>query len=558
LHVVDERLREVPVGVAGELLIGGAGLAQGYRGRDDLTVEKFVATPFAGFPEAGPRVYRTGDLVRWRRDGRLEFLGRIDNQVKVRGFRIELGEIETVLDAHDEVAEAVVVVREDAGGEKQLVGYVVRQPGSSIGASDLRRHVGASLPAYMVPAAVVILDAFPRTPNGKTDRKSLPAPDAASMRRDDVVAPRDELETRLLAVWQEVLGISPIGVTDNFFDLGVHSLTAARLFARIEDEFGQGLPLGAVFRSPTIAELAEALRDGRAAHAAGRGWRSLVPLQPRGEKPPIFGVHGGAGTILLYHELSRRLGPEQPFYGLQVAGLYGDIAPDLSIGAMADRYIAEITDVQPHGPYVLLGYCFGALVAYEMADRLQQRGERVALVGAINGPAPSYITRYDPLFNDEGEVARPEPVDMSLRARLERQTSGRRTRAQQVEALGAAVVRRVRRTAQNRWREARYDFVLRTRRPLPDWMREGYYVQRIAEAAQRAFAPRRIDVPIAVFVARGLYASRDLGWGDLTTGAVHAVEVPGEGQSTPRRTMREPYVATIAEALRVLLEPHRS
>ncbi len=554
LHVVDERLREVPIGVAGELLIGGAGLAQGYRGRDDLTAEKFLASPFPDLPEAGDRVYRTGDLVRWRRDGRLEFLGRIDNQVKVRGFRIELGEIETVLDGHPEVAEAVVVVREDTGGDKTLVGYVVRQPDSTVSPGDLRRHVGASLPVYMVPAAVVVLGTFPRTPNGKTDRKALPAPDPSALLRNDIVAPRDELEAQLVAVWEEVLRISPIGVTDNFFDLGVNSLTAARLFARVERDFGHGLPLGAVFRSPTIAGLAGVLRGGpAAAAAAGSKWRSLVPLQPNGSQPPIFGVHGGAGTILLYHELSRRLGTDQPFYGLQAAGLYGDIAPDITVADMAERYIAEIADVQPQGPYTLLGYCFGALVAYEMADRLQQRGHEVALVGAINGPAPSYLTTYRPLFDDEGEVERPAPVDMSLRARLERQTAGRRTRPQQAKALVRAVSRRVRRGTRRRWREAQYAYVLRARRRLPDWMREGAYVQRIAEEAQNAWEPRRLPLPVAVFSADGLYASPDLGWTDLSTGVVQCISVPGDGQTTPRRSMREPYVETIADGLRAAL-----
>ncbi len=309
IYILDRHRQPVPVGAAGELWIGGHGLARGYRGRDDLTAERFIADPFDTTP--GARIYLTGDLARYRPDGEIEFLGRIDNQVKVRGFRIELGEIETVLTRHPSVTEAVVTAR-GADAEAELAAYViVTEPAPS--AKELREHAAASLTPYMVPSTVTFLDAFPLTPNGKVDRKALPEPDRTRASDHELVAPRTEVERRLSEIWERQLGISPIGVTDDFFDLGVSSLTAANLFAAIEHKLGSSLPLGAIFRAPTIESLAKLLED----ESGASRWTSLVPIQPAGTQPPIFCVHGGAGTILHLAALARRLGDDQPFYGLQ-------------------------------------------------------------------------------------------------------------------------------------------------------------------------------------------------------------------------------------------------
>ncbi|MEP7019524.1 MAG: amino acid adenylation domain-containing protein, partial [Pseudonocardiales bacterium] len=247
VHVVDKHLAEVPIGVAGELLIGGAGLALGYFHRLDLTADRFIASPYA----AGEMVYRTGDLVRWRRDGRLEFIGRIDQQVKVRGYRIELGEVETALTSHADVHQAVVVVREDEPGDKRLVAYVVGAAGLAGG--TLRRHVGAVLPAYMVPTAVVILDALPQTPNGKIDRKALPAPDPdAAGETREVTMPRTPIEQALADVWSQVLGVSTIGIEDDFFSLGGHSLLVLQVASRLPDLLGTVVPLRNFFDRTTL------------------------------------------------------------------------------------------------------------------------------------------------------------------------------------------------------------------------------------------------------------------------------------------------------------------
>ncbi len=256
LYILDAELQPTPVGVPGELHIGGSGLARGYRGRPDLTAERFIAHPFDAPP--GARIYKTGDLATYRADGTVEFLGRLDNQVKVRGFRIELGEIETALARHPAVRTAVVAVREDAPGQPELAGYVMTDE-SAPSSTELRRFISNTLPDYMVPPTVTRLDEFPLTPNGKIDRKALPAPSRAREETNGFVAPQTELERRLVEIWERVLDVRPIGIKDDFFELGVSSIVAAQLFAKIEHELGHNLPLGAVFQAPTVESLAALL-----------------------------------------------------------------------------------------------------------------------------------------------------------------------------------------------------------------------------------------------------------------------------------------------------------
>jgi acyl carrier protein len=250
--VLGAALRPVPAGVSGELCLGGRGLARGYLGRPGLTAERFVPDPFGAEP--GARLYRTGDRARWRADGTLEYLGRLDHQVKIRGFRIEPGEIEAVLSRHPEVREARVLVWEDAPGEKRLVAYVV----GAVEADELREHLRRSVPEYMVPAAFVVLEALPLTPNGKLDRKALPAPELVSPEAS-YVAPRRPLEAALAGIWAEVLGRARVGVKENFFDLGGHSLLLVKMQARIRETLDREIPIVDLFRFPTVAALAEHL-----------------------------------------------------------------------------------------------------------------------------------------------------------------------------------------------------------------------------------------------------------------------------------------------------------
>jgi len=380
IYILDRHGNPVPIGVRGHLHIGGRGLARGYLNRPDLTAEKFIPDPFRAEP--GARMYRTGDLARYRADGNIEFFGRVDHQVKIRGFRIELGEIESVLRQHPGVRDAVVLAREEIPGEKRLVAYAI----ADAPADDLRRFLKEKLPAFMVPATVVLLDAFPMAPNGKVDRQALPAPDRTRPALEKAfVAPRDKLERQLAQIWGDVLGVQPIGMNDDFFELGGNSLMAVRLFALIEKELQRRLPLAAVFQGATIENLAAILRQQPAAGPRS----SLVAIRPGGSKRPLFLVHPAGGHVFPYLHLAPLLDPDQPFYGLQAQGIDDGREPHTRIEDMAAHYIQALQTVQPDGPYLLGGWSMGGVVAFEMAQQLLDQGQRVALLALLDGRIPT-------------------------------------------------------------------------------------------------------------------------------------------------------------------------
>ncbi|HEX7093739.1 MAG TPA: amino acid adenylation domain-containing protein, partial [Nitrospiraceae bacterium] len=375
MYILDQFLQPVPVGVSGELYIGGHGLARGYRRRPELTKERFVPHPFSREPHA--RLYRTGDLVRYRPDGRIVHLGRLDHQVKIRGFRIELGEIEAVLSRHPAVRQVVVTAGEDQQGHKQLVAYLVCQEGQVPSPTELRSFVRTTLPDYMTPPFFMFLDAMPLTANNKVDVKALPtsALSGASSKKAHV-GPRNGLEVQLAAIWQQVLGVHNPDVDDNFFDLGGHSLKAAQLFYLLEQVYGRHLPLATLFQAPTIAELASVLSREQWVPP----WQSLVAIQPSGTAIPIFMVPGVGGNVLIFARLARLLGLDQPFYGLQPRGLDGKEVPFISVPDMARHFVKEVKKFRPQGPYVIAGSCTGGLIAYEMAQQLMAQGDEVTLL----------------------------------------------------------------------------------------------------------------------------------------------------------------------------------
>jgi aspartate racemase len=380
VHILDSSLRPVPIGVRGELHIGGAGVARGYLNRPEMTEQKFIPDPFRG--ELGARLYKTGDMARYLPTGDIEFLGRTDDQIKIRGFRVELGEIEAVLSHHPGVHEPVVVVREDGRGEKVLVAYYLAAQQPAPTATVLRSFLKDKLPEYMLPSAFIVLEAMPMTPNGKVDRRALPTPQQTDLTpaTGQFVVSKDELELQLVKVWELVLGKSPIGVRQNFFDLGGHSLLAVRLMHRLEQIFGKKMPITTLFMAPTIEQLAELLRrDGWSP-----SWSSLVPIQPEGTKPPFFCVHGAGGTVIIYRDLAQHLGPDQPVYGLQAQGLDGSQQRLNSVEEMAEHYLRDMRTVQPQGPYFLGGLSFGGTVAFEIARRLRAEGEEVGVLALFD------------------------------------------------------------------------------------------------------------------------------------------------------------------------------
>lgn len=382
LYILDQYLEPVPIGVIGELHIGGVGVARGYLNHPELTREKFIANPFG----VG-RLFKTGDLACYRADGNIEFFGRRDSQVKLRGYRIELSEIEVLLSSHPQIQDAVVMVREDQPGDQRLVAYLIPADASQqTGIADelLRRYVADKLPGYMIPAHFVIIDSFPLIANGKVNRKALPAPKIIDL-KDSPASPRDTLELELTPIWESVLGYHPIGIHDSFFDLGGHSLLAVRLMAKIQQKFGYDLPLSLLLQNDTIAKFADCLRRTSRADT----WSPLVAIQPLGNKPPLFCIPGAGGNVIYFHKLARHLGSDQPFYGLQAAGLNNITKPHTTVEEMADYYIQAIKQVQPTGPYRVCGHSLGGWVAFEIAQQLLKQGEQVAFVGIIDTPIPN-------------------------------------------------------------------------------------------------------------------------------------------------------------------------
>ena len=380
IHILDEQLQALPVGVPGDLFVAGPGLARGYLNRPEITAEKFISNPF--HPQPGERLYKTGDRARYLANGEIEFAGRTDDQVKIRGYRVELKEFEAVLGTFPGVREVVVVAREN-GTDKHLAAYVVPSREQAPTGSELRSFLKQKLPQYMVPSAFVLLETMPKTPNGKVDRRGMPAPQPADFAEaNEYVAPTDDLEKQLAKIWAVVLGKDKdkIGIRDNFFDLGGHSLLAARLMHRIEQTLGKRLPLAALLQAPTVEQFAALLRQ----EGWSASWSSLVAIQAEGSRLPFFCVHGVGGNVVGFRDLARHLGPDQPFYALQPQGLDGKRPCLTSVSEMADRYIKEIRQVQPEGPYRIGGYSFGGLVAYEMAQQLRAQEQEVSLLALFD------------------------------------------------------------------------------------------------------------------------------------------------------------------------------
>ncbi|HEY5979692.1 MAG TPA: amino acid adenylation domain-containing protein [Microlunatus sp.] len=377
LYVLDGNLEPVPPGVAGELCLGGVQVADGYLDRPSLTAERFVANPF----HPG-RMYRTGDLARWRPDGVVEFLGRVDHQIKLRGFRIELGEVEAALRASDGVREAAAV-----GRDGRLVAYVVGD--DDLAPTALREQLGRRLPEHLVPAVIVVLDALPLSSNGKLDRAALPDPGtlAAGGGHEDRVAARDGLELELVALWEELLGVRGLGVTEDFFARGGTSLLVIRMLGRLARTYGVELPVAIMFTGgdATVEKVAREIRRD----PASRRWSSLVSLRSGGSLPPLFCLPAAVGNALAYVDLARLLPEDRPIYGLQAPGLDPGSSPVGDIDGLADVFVEAIRGVQSEGPYHIAGYCAGSITALAVAERLRAAGQEVALLAAIDGGPPA-------------------------------------------------------------------------------------------------------------------------------------------------------------------------
>ncbi|AKJ64146.1 non-ribosomal peptide synthetase [Kiritimatiella glycovorans] len=406
VYVLDPDGVRVAPGEEGELVLGGRNVARGYLGRGDLTRERFPVDPFSG---DGARMYRTGDRVRFRDDGRLDFLGRKDDQVQIRGHRVEPGEVEHLLRETSGVRDAAVRPMEEDGAVTALAAWVVpERPGAAETLTAAREAARAELPAYMVPAAWAMLDELPRNASGKVDREALPAPNVFESAGAGEV-PATERERELAAVWEEVLDVGRIGRDDNFFDLGGHSLMVLNLVSRVKDVLGVPLSVAAVLQRPTLRRMAEALEDTPG--GVGPGSSARVPVREEGKDEPVFCVPGAGGGVNRFRGMVEHLKPGRPFYGLEPLGLSRALNEG-PIEDVAEAFLDLVREVQPHGPYFLGGFSYGGHVAYTMAQRLRREGEEVALLFLIEAYGPD--VRCGPAVRAlryAGNVLRLKPAD---------------------------------------------------------------------------------------------------------------------------------------------------
>jgi amino acid adenylation domain-containing protein len=536
IYVLDSKMQPVPVGVPGELWIGGAGVSCGYLNREELTKTRFVADPFVSEQESF--IYKTGDLVRYLSDGNLQFFGRIDNQVKIRGFRVELGEIEAALLQHESVRETAVTAP-TLSGTTHIVAYVVCHNKQAT-SKELRDFLNSKLPDYMVPTTFIFLNSLPLTATGKIDRRNLPLPENLDAElQTNYVPPGDELELKLAGIWQKLLNVTKVGMKDNFFDLGGHSLLAVRLFSQIEKETGKNLPLATLFEAPTVEQLAHILREeGWEAH-----WSSLVPIQPNGKRSPFFCIHAVGGNVIGYRPLAEYLSADQPVYGLQARGLDGKEIPHIVLEEMAADYIREIKHVQPIGPYHVGGLSSGGVVAFEIARQLIENGDDVGVVAMFDTEAPSFLQLVptDTEIHQRGWSAYLERARYHL---------GMVFLNKEWKTHVKKKFKTVRRRIRTRLRLANYNLQRKTGNPLPNVLLR---VQEASTQALRNYHPGYYPGDVTLFLAIqrsvGEQVPPEIGWKPFAQ-SVRVCSVPGDHLGI----LKEPNVRKLAESLQECLD----
>jgi amino acid adenylation domain-containing protein len=543
LYVLDDQLQLTPIGIEGELYIAGEGLARGYLNKPTLTAEKFIPNPFTN----SGKMYKTGDKVKWLADGNIEYLGRADDQVKIQGHRIELGEIEDVLLQSEFVCQAVVLAKADKKGNKLLIAYIV--PAKPFNKEAITAFLSRKLPEYMVPVMYVELENLPLTGNGKINKKALE--DLANIEKK-YIAPKDNIEAELVAIWQGLLKIEKVSTQDNFFELGGNSIDAVILFAKIKRKFHKSFPLTTIVNAPTICQLAVALKVTTEASSFSS---SLVPIQLNGFKTPLFAVHAGGGDILFYQSLSLRLGINQPFYALQAKGINGTELPSTQMEEMASYYIGEIRKVQPEGPYYLAGYCLGARIIFEMAQQLTLEGQKVALLANFNGISPTYYNR--PSSNAA-------PTTETVQGRIAKTSAHFNNIAKlSLKEKGLYVYTKLNRQVQYKLKKFHFfsrfklfglifRFYLLFKQKVPGVITRRYIGNTLG-ILQNNYKPKPYSGSMIIFRSPGIYKEPYLGWKNFVKGEIKSFDIPGLHESR-RDIMNEPYVQFLAEELKKSLD----
>lgn len=532
--LLDEKGNEVAPGEVGEIVVKSRYLSPGYWRKPEQTHAVFKEDPSG----TGERLYFMGDIGRKRADGCLIHLGRKDSQVKIRGARVELAEVEVALKSLDGVEDAVIVARDDALGNKQLIAYLVAKSDYSSSARTLREALSQKLPSYMVPARFLFLRTLPRTPNGKVDRLALPTPmPLPSSAQEDHIPPSTPFELRLTHMWEEVLGIRPIGIKDNFFDLGGDSLLAATFLSAVEEDLKQEIPVTALFESPTVEELARRI----ARHEMSPDTTALVVLQRGTDRPPFFCVPGASSNTLQLLRLARHLGEDQPFFAVQLQGFEGRAVPYTSVEEIAKQAMQVIQETHPTGPYCLGGFSMGGLIALEIAQQLGAKGEDVTLLALLDTAFPG-TQRLSFREGKPAWVAFPahEPAALDLTNQLQHGWQG----------INAATTRF--------WlslgrlsRMLRYRLYLRSGKKIPQVLRQAVVNETHSTAAYR-YTPQNYAGRITLFsAAHGRTNNKGTlyRWQQLAGGGLEIHQVPGDHD-----VVMEPGVTVLAERLRACLD----
>jgi acyl carrier protein len=485
--------------------------------------------------------------VRWLADGNIEYLGRADDQVKIQGHRIELGEIEDALLQSELVWQAVVLAKADKKGNKLLIAYIV--PAKPFNKEVITVFLSKKLPEYMIPVMYFELENLPLTGNGKINKKALE--DLADVEKK-YIAPEDNVEAELAAIWQDLLKIEKVSTQDNFFELGGNSIDAVVLFAKIKKKFHKSLPLTTIVNAPTIYQLAVAVKKTTEASSLSS---SLVPIQPNGFKTPLFAVHAGGGDILFYESLSLCLGINQPFYALQAKGINGTELPSTQMEEMASYYIGEIRKVQPEGPYYLAGYCLGARIIFEMAQQLTREGQKIALLANFNGISPTYYNRPSSNAATTAETVQGRIAKTSAHLN----NIAKLSLKEKVLYIYAKINRRVQYKLKKIYFFSRFRlfglifrFYLLFKQKVPGVITRRYIGNTLG-ILQNNYKPKPYPGSMIIFRSPGIYSEPCLGWKDFVKGEIKSFDISGLHESR-RDIMNEPYVQLLAKELKSFLD----
>jgi amino acid adenylation domain-containing protein len=521
VYILDRHLQLVPAGVIGEICIGGAGVAHGYLNRPELTAERFVDDALGA--ASASKLYRTGDLGRVRADGVFEFVGRVDDQVKIRGVRVQLGEIEAAILCHPDVRSTAVVCTATTSGTR-LTAYVVPRGSDPICAAQLRAFVGERIPPALIPNRFESIRALPLTSSGKLDRRSLPDVSADEQQKTNHIAPRSDLEARLVRLWEETIQTRPIGIRDDFFELGGHSLSAVQIAANIERMLGRSVSPGLLFEAPTIEMLASRISTFSLNDASG----AFVPLLRGPTGAALFLVHHVSGDITAYRDLARYLGGKRPVYGVRAPELDSNKEPPDRVEALASRYVREMRVLQTHGPYLIGGHSAGAHIAFEMAQQLRAAGEHVALLAILEADArtPSRLQSFADAIRFQFEAIRSLP--------------GRQR--------GLYLWRRFVSWTDQRGKIAP---VYLARSPSTEAVKNAVWTA--IERAVRNYRPRPYPGSVTLFRATDRRVTRTytrtLGWGRLARGGIRVIDVAGTHSTVLRPGSEPPMAAKLRACL---------